>query len=366
MKNITKSLLAVFALFAVSCNTDDVEDRPVITPVAGPVLLAPDEGSSYVLLSENATAQAERFVWTPADFDQDVAILYTVEIDMAGNEFANPQSMGSVTGQTQLSVSVESMSAAANAAGGTPFEQGAYEVRVKASVNDTFEAIYSNAVTIQITPYVAVDPELYLVGQVQAYYGLNAWDNTTAIPMRYIGDGTTQVFEAYVKVGVGDGFKFIGEQGSWDSGNYGVIGNQQNGQLENSGGSGDLKVADVTGEGLYYIRVDLDEMEYKSIKMDWGIIGDATPGGWNDETPMTYDFATNTYNISLALQPGELKFRSANTGNYIAGNAWEFNVGQSDPMVTYNPGSGNFPIAGGPYTLSLKINFDGTAEVTGV
>jgi len=365
MKNITKSLIALFTILAISCSSDDVEDRPVITPVDAPVLLAPEENSTYTLAIENAANQADRFVWTSANFDQEVAINYTVQLDKAGNEFANPQDLGSVIGATQLSVSVETLNTKVIAAGGEAFVEGTYEVRVKASVNDTFEAMYSNVATITVTPYVAVIPPLYLVGAPQAHYGLGAWDNTTAIEMRYIGSGTTLVYEAYVKIGAGEGFKFIGQQGSWDNGNYGTIGGAQDGNLENSGGSGDIKVAENDGDGLYYVQVDLDNMTYKSVKMNWGIIGDAT-GGWSDEIPMNYNFAENKFTLSTTLVNGEMKFRAKNASQFIYNDDWKFNVGVSDPTVVYNAAATNFPITAGTYNLELTVNFDGSAVVGGL
>lgn len=117
MKNITKSIIALFTVFAVSCTSDDIEDRPVITPVDAPVLLAPESGNSYVLAIENASNQAERFVWSVANFDQDVAITYEVQIDKADGEFESPASLGSVVGGTQLSVSVETMNNAVSSIG---------------------------------------------------------------------------------------------------------------------------------------------------------------------------------------------------------------------------------------------------------
>lgn len=366
MKNITKSLIALIAVFAISCSSDDVENRPVVTPIDAPVLAAPGDGNSYVLSLENAASQAERFVWSSANFDQDVAVQYEVELDKAGNEFANPRSLGSVIGANQISVSVETLNAAVMGAGGEAFAEGNFEVRVKASLNDSFEPMYSNIATISITPYVAIDPVLFLVGAPQGYYGLNQWDNTTAIPMRYIGNGTTKVFEAYVKVATGEGFKFIGEQGTWENGNFGTIGGTQDGNLQNDGGSGDIKVAETDGDGLYYVQVDIDNLTYKAIKMNWGIIGSATANGWDGETAMTYDFATNQYSITATLAAGEMKFRSSNASQYIYNDDWKFNVGVSDPTVTYNAGAGNFPIAGGSYTLGLIINFDGTAVVSGL
>jgi len=365
MKNITKSLIALFTVLAISCSTDDVEDRPVVTPIDAPVLLAPEANNSYILAIENAANQAERFVWTGANFDQDVAINYTLQLDKAGNEFANPQDLGSVIGTTQLSVSVETLNTKVIAAGGEAFEAGTYEVRVKASVNGTFEPMYSNANTISVTPYVAIIPPLYLVGAPQAYYGLGGWDNTTAIALRYVGNGTTKIYEAYVKVAPGDGFKFIGEQGTWDNGNYGVIGGAQDGNLENSGGSGDIKIAENDGEGLYYIQVNLDNLTYKSVKMNWGIIGDAT-GGWSDEIPMNYNFAENKFTLTTTLVDGEMKFRAKNASQFIYSEDWRFNVGVSDPTVVYNADSGNLPITAGNYNLELTVNFDGTAVIGGL
>jgi hypothetical protein len=366
MKNITKSLIAFLSIMAVSCNIDDVEDRPVVTPIDAPVLMAPEDNNSYVLAIENASMQAERFVWSSANYDEDVAINYTIQIDNAGNDFANPQDLGSVIGGNQLSVSVQTLNDKVIALGGEPFTNAQYQVRIKASLNDTYEPMYSNSVTISVTPYVAVIPDLFLVGAPQQHYGLGQWDNTTAMAMRYIGDGITKVYEAYVKVGVGEGLKFIGEQGSWDNGNYGTIGGAQDGNLENSGGSGDLKIADVDGDGLYYVKVNLDDMTYKAVKMNWGVIGSATAGGWGSETAMTYNFASNTYVLSTTLNDGELKFRSSNTGNAIGGGDWQFNVGVSNPTVVYDQSSGNFSITNGTYNLELTINFDGTAVVGGL
>lgn len=375
MKNISKSLIALFAVLAFSCNSDDVQDRPIITGIDAPVLIAPEEGNAYVLLEANAAIQAERFVWSKANFGQEVAVNYEVELDKAGNEFANPQSLGAIIGGSQLSVSVVTLNTAVMAVGGEAEVESLYEVRVKASVNDTFEPMYSNLMSISVTPYVnavIVDPVLFLIGSPQGYYGLGQWDNATALKMRHIGSDNAQIFEGYVKVATGDEFKFIDAQADWAAltGNYGVIGGSQNGNLENSAGSGNLKIAATDGDGLYYIWVDLDNLKYKAIKMDWGIIGDATPGGWDGETAMAYDFASNQYTITAALSNGAMKFRSSNTGNFIYNGqdnaAWKFNVGVSDPTVTYNADAGNFPITGGNYTLGLTVNFDGTAVVSGL
>ncbi len=369
MKNITKSVIALFAIFAVACTSDDVEDRPTIVAGDAPVLLAPDDSNIYTLVMENSAQQAERFVWTPATFGEDIEITYTVEIAEAGSGFANAQSVGSVNGSTQLSVSVGALNTAIMNLGAEAFVANSFDIRVKATTaSSAVEPLYSQTVTITVTPFAAIEPVLFLVGAPQAHYGLGEWDNATAIPMRYIGDGITKLFEAYVKVNTNQGFKFIGEQGTWDNGNYGTNGGAQDGNLLNDGGSGDILVAETTGPGLYYIRVDIDAMTYEAVKMDWGIIGDSTPGEWNNETPMVYDFDSNTFMLDTTLSDGELKFRSSNTSQAIFGSteSWKFNVGNSDPMVAYDVNAPNFAVTAGDYSLGLSIDFDGTATVTGL
>jgi hypothetical protein len=42
---------------------------------------------------------------------------------------------------------------------------------------------------------------------------------------------------------------------------------------------------------------------------DWGIIGSATPTGWNSDTNMDYDLATKTYSITMDMVVGAYKFR---------------------------------------------------------
>jgi hypothetical protein len=42
---------------------------------------------------------------------------------------------------------------------------------------------------------------------------------------------------------------------------------------------------------------------------DWGIIGSATPTGWDSDTNLDYDLATKTYSITMNMIPGAYKFR---------------------------------------------------------
>lgn len=364
MKNIFKySIFSLLFLSVMSCSDDDMT---IATQSNAPELIAPASGTNIVLNDSYPDNPAVTFVWNHAAYSVATEINYQVEVAAVAGD-GEYVAAGPSTSNRFLTLSVEELNTAAVSAGLEPFAAAELNVRVVATLGDANQMpMISNVVKINVTPYTAILPALYLVGAPQQHYGLNAWDNTTAMPMRYIGDGTTKVFEAYVKVGVDEGLKFIGEQGTWDNGNYGTIGNMQDGNLENSGGSGDVKPSLTDGPGLYYIWVDIDNLKYKAIKMDWGIIGDATPNGWNGETPMTYDFNSNKFSITTTLGAGELKFRSKNTGDYIYNGEWKFNVGNSDPKVAYDINAPNFAVSAGSHTIELSIDVQGEATVTGL
>jgi starch-binding outer membrane protein SusE/F len=372
------SIFTLLFLSVMSCSTDD--NQVVVSESTKPVLIAP-EGSASIVINPNApTAVALTLVWDHAAYSVDTQIDYSLEIAVAGTDFAAPIEIAKTTSRFLVLTGAELKTRLTNAVDDdtTPGlglgdeEPAGIEVRVTATIGDNADLpMVSDVLPLTIVfgegQPVPVDPLLYLVGAPQAYYGVAGWTPENGMPMHYIGDGTTKVFEGYVKIAAGEGFKFIGGL-DWNHGNYGTIGGVQDGNLEDGGGSGDIKVAET--DGLYYVWADIDNMQYKAIKMQWGIIGDATAGGWSDETPMTYDFASNTWSISTTLSAGNMKFRSKNTGNFIMDNAanseWKFNVGVSDPTVVYNPAATDFPITPGAYTLGLTVNFDGTAVVTGI
>jgi hypothetical protein len=393
MKKLTFLLLGLLAFTITSCSDDDpdiiVNGKEKITTL--PVLDALPAPAEYVVQKDvNETTEAGTFKWSAATLEYNGAVNYYIQMAPAGSDFSNAVDVFSESVSTttksftfgDLNNALTRLNASLVANGKQSLGFGALaevEVRVKAIAEKSLSVGYSLTQGMKINAYeniVVITPELFLVGAPQAYYGQSAWDEKHGIALKYIGDGTTKLFEAYVKVNVGEGFKFTGDGKTWDNGNYGTdgavaaISGGQEFTLTNSGGSSDLKIAEADGAGLYYVRVDMDAMKVKVIKMNWGVIGAATAGGWNDESAMGYDFATNTYAYAGSdITAGEMKFRSKNTGNFIngvagAGGEWTFNVG--DLLFVGDGGTGkNFVITAGAKP-KLVVNFDGTAVVTGL
>jgi hypothetical protein len=365
MKTTIKIALAALIFTGLWSCTDD-DNFMIAHPEGSFELNTPDSGTSIVLTQGLESNPALTFTWDAATYTTPTEVSYEVEIAKEGTNF-EPFTPTGATSSLNKMLTVAELNDVALLCGLEGNVAGALEVRVKASIgNSEAEVMYSNVILINVTPFQAEIPQLFLVGSVQQYYGLNIWDPATAMPMRYIGNGTTKVFEGYVKVTTGDEFKFIGEQGTWDNGSYGTIGGAQDGNLEDSNGSSNLKVAEGIGEGLYYIWVDINQLKYKVVKMDWGIIGAATPSGWGAETPMIYDFANNKFTIDVTLSQDNMKFRCKNAGDFISNNEWAFQTGNSDPKVAYDNGAGDIPVSAGATTIEYRVDFNGLVTVTGI
>ncbi len=107
-------------------------------------------------------------------------------------------------------------------------------------------------------------------------------------------------------------------------------------------GTYDVSFNDITGE---YSFSELSGTTYETV----GIIGSATPLGWDASSPMQQD-VNNPHIwrlIGFTLVDGEAKFR--------ANNAWDVNWGASDfPAGTATQDGPNIPITAGTYTITFN------------
>ena len=81
---------------------------------------------------------------------------------------------------------------------------------------------------------------------------------------------------------------------------------------------------------------------------NWGIIGSATPTGWDSDTNLDYDLTTKKYSTTLNMVVGEFKFR--------LDDAWTTNYGDDGNNLTLEPGGANIPITvAGSYTIVVDF-----------
>src|SRR3970040_1016849 len=153
MKIITKSIVALYAILALSCSVEDVQDRPVIQGIDTPELVAPENDKLYTLVEENANNVAERFVWSAATYGGDVEIGYKLMIDVKDGDFTNAIELGGTAGATQLEVSVKTLTDAVLSLGAITGEASSFDVKVVSSLSGAETMISTIPLTILVNAY---------------------------------------------------------------------------------------------------------------------------------------------------------------------------------------------------------------------
>ncbi len=213
--------------------------------------------------------------------------------------------------------------------------EGNLLVRVQATMDRT---VFSDAISIKVTPYTTVIPNMkvYLPG---AYQG---WDPSTADSIS--STATSGVFQGILSLMDENSLEFkVSLQKNWEE-NYG---SDRNGNLVWDSNTG-LSVPEA---GTYQITINLNTLKWSAEPYSFGIIGTATPGGWDGDTDMYYDSGEQTWKYVGELLPGALKFR--------LNDAWNINYGprNNDEGSAYfdDPGAHNIVLAGF-YEVTFKIN----------
>jgi starch-binding outer membrane protein SusE/F len=347
MKKILKiSSLAFLLIAGIACENDD---QKIVQATGGPELLTPVDGAEYVLLPENASNEVTTLVWNHADYTQQTEVNYEVEVAKAGTDFAEIVS-GGTTSDRYIVWTVEALNNVALSAGLTPFTTEDVDVRIKASLGDAGELVsYSNVVTLTLTPFTNELPKLWIPGSYQSEsgYGDADWTHSAAAQLASDEFGSTK-YEGYLYLAnnvVADsdnGFKFS-SQGNWDGTNYGDDGTFSD-VLSATGGN-------IGGNAGYYrVKVDTEALTYNLQPVTWGIIGAATPTGWDSDTNMTYNPATKKWQIVIALTVEKFKFRYNDTWN--VGDA-QWNLGLFDATKTgENYGGENMSYGGGDISVT--------------
>ncbi len=346
MKKVSLLIIAFITLLGFNACTDD-ENFTIINPEQTTSITSPEEGTAFVLDPETPTNPSLSLVWDRATFDVPTEVNYTVEIALAGTEFAEPQVTGT-TSNNFFTWTVQELNGFAVTAGIPPFQQGLIELRVKTSLgsNNEMETI-SETRTISVTTYSTEAPRLAVPGNHQGWNpDINAVDFVPFLEASAFG---LTDFEGFMWLD--GGYKFVGPN---DAGDF-VWGNidwgddtTNTGKLIDDGENN----CEASPAGYYYVKADTDPetLTYSAVQTDWGIIGSATPGGWDNDTDLTYDATTRVWTVTLALSADEIKFR--------ANDAWDLNFGDDDTSDNnIGLGEGNIAISqAGTYLVTLDLS----------
>ena len=117
----------------------------------------------------------------------------------------------------------------------------------------------------------------------------------------------------------------------------------------------------VSAEADYAITLDLSHPNvYTYSANSWGVIGDATPGGWSTDSPMTWDATNKVFTATIALIGSkQFKFR--------ANSAWAVNFGGNgtgDGTADNYTNASTAPLSAGGHNLGVPGGTDGTYVIT--
>ena len=290
-------ILAAFAgLFLGGCKDD--EFGPVLKIGNAPAFTAPAANASFVLTESKANDEFAKFTWSAADFGYEAGVSYSIEMDKAGNNFADPINIGTVNALKLEGVTngkINNILLGKGLPGETPTD---VEFRIAAKVSAEVPVVYSAALKVSVTPYtvVIVYPQLQVPG---SYQGWDPTNNKTVI----FSVKSDDKYEGYVNFpDAGAEYKYT-KGPSWDT-NWGDTG--ANGSLDKGGDN--IKLTDA---GVYKLNVDLNALTHSFTKTDWGVIGTATADDWNSDQNMTFDAAANK-----SLEYNGDNIAVAEAGNY--------------------------------------------------
>ena len=180
--------------------------------------------------------------------------------------------------------------------------------------------------------YSVGKPILYMAGDA------NGWKQ---IDVLNSNDGVN--FTGYMYLNQ-NGFKFS-TQPNWDGTNYGA-------DFDTAPDAGNIVITEEAG--FYQVDVDLSAKTYTLTPFTIGIIGNATPTGWDGDTNMTYNPEERCWELKdVELTDGEMKFRHTND--------WNLNWG--GPLDALVHDGDNIAVAAGTYDIKLEVNWaEGTAK----
>lgn len=339
--NYKKLLFLALAPLLGAC--DNEQERITAREATAPVLAA--SKTTIELDADQATTEAVTFSWNAADYGFEGQIVnYRLQFDLKGAAFATPQEFALSNAREKRFTTDEfnAMLLRLGLSAGTPAEIEARVVSGLSTLGSSAAASAFNAasgvVPLTATPYFVVVeyPAIYVPG------GHQGWAPDRAPKLASVKSDNR--YEGYVYFpDATTEFKFT-DGPSWDV-NYGE--GPTKGTLV--AGGDNIKAS---AAGYYLIKADLNTLTFSLLKTTWGVIGDATPGGWDADTDLVFDPATGTWSATMVLRVGEIKFR--------ANDGWDLNYGDDGADGLLEAGAANIPIAtAGNYTITLNLSSPG-------
>jgi hypothetical protein len=151
---------------------------------------------------------------------------------------------------------------------------------------------------------------------------------------------TPEKLEGYIYMATTSNEWKFATQPNWNGPNYGDGGS---GKLDANGGN--MK----SPAGYYKINANSTTMTYTAVNTVWGVIGDATPQGWGDESPLIYSPSQRIWQGVIHLKAAKFKFR--------ANHSWDYNYGSDKADGNLTDGGADIPVTvESDYAIALDLS----------
>lgn len=262
------------------------------------------------------------FSWTSGNnMGTNSAITYKLEIDKKENDFAHSQVYEMGKNAYSYNIKIGDLNnILVKIFGAVPGKPFTMQARVTATFADSAVKAQVAVVDFTITPFKPFTEHLFIVGDATP----NGWDITKATEL---GRTTTDPseFTYYGQLSSGN-FKFaVNQNSSWDQDFYTRDPSDDNKMVYNEGGSGADLQWTIDTAGLYRITVNIVNLTIKTEKMnapqfsDLYIVGDASPSGWDINTPVAFTQDNSNpfiFTLECLLKAGHFKIFAGNTGDW--------------------------------------------------
>lgn len=325
-------LLGIVSILVFSCKKDETRAIANTSASAGSQLTASQ--STLVLTRANQTQTAITFNLTKPNIGVEVAPTNILQIAKKGTNFAGAKESTIETKGTSKTFTVLDFNALMLSMGLPTGVQSDVDVRIASKLSDNVTPVYSNVVSLKVTPYALVS-YLYTVGDFQGW-NINNVDSLVSATSNGIYTGIIDFRNSGSRA-------FLIVPAKSFSNKYADGGA---GKIQYNNG-GDLIAP---GNFQYRVTADINALTISYARDSWGVIGDATPTGWGSDTKMTYNNGTRKWSITINLEGGKfIKFRQNddwNLPNYGSKNS-------NGTLDTQN--DNNIPV---PSTGSYRIEAD--------
>ena len=382
-RKISGLIVIISLLTFAACDKTDVP----ATHQEGTASVLSSSSSNIAPLPADSNNTALTLSWTNPQYATDTTnYKFVIEMDSTGKNFAKPDTKTVVGKLTTSFIAKELNTLLLNRgyAFNIPVDM---DVRLKASYGNNNELKLSNVLKIRMTPYkippkiaLPASGRLFIVGSGTAGGDATGWNNPVPVPSQEFSRIDETTWSGVFQLTGGKSYLLLPTNNNvWDI-KYGGTGannlNNVDGDNFKVGGS-DLKTP--AASGMYKIIFDFQQGKFTvtpyggTLASALFIVGDATPGGWDNPAPALSTQTFTRVNSSLFELTIPLNAGKSYLFLPVAGS-WNDKYGGMGANNTNNVNGDDFKFSGsdmkapavaGTYKISVNFAASSAAGASG-